>query len=93
MDGKIVRTVEEIDEQLRRGEAFIKRHPESVFGDDNKKEFRITKDVLNAAKKGDSLVSIELSIESYDDEDEYWTATTTVEWLTYKNAEELYYEV
>ena len=91
MDVKIVRTEEEIDEQIRRGEGFVKRHPYSVFGDDNRRNLRIIKDVLDQEKKGIPLAIIEDSVEDLNDED-YSQASYVIEWLMYKNSVELYYD-
>ena len=84
----IVRTAEEIDEQIRRGEIWTEKHPRSFFGDDNKAQFRVTRAVLELAKARKSFSEIEEQIEQLSDED-YSAANKALSWLS-GDEEEIY---
>ena len=79
-----MRTEKEIEEQIKKGQEFIKEHPKSMFGDDNVKQFNVFLKIIEKFKKGKSLESIEDFVaDAYEDDDEeiYGHAMATIDWL------------
>lgn len=72
MDKSIKRTEQEIDEIIRKGQEFVKEHPQSMFGDDNVEPFEFFKILCQKAKKGysASMLRREIEREYADEEDE-----------------------
>ena len=90
MDKSIKRTAEEIDEQIRRGEIWTSKHPYSIFGDDNRTDFRRRKEILELAKKGCSSEYLQNIVDEYGEDVEYLSASYVLEWLTEKGTEDIY---
>jgi len=85
----VVRTLEEIDETIRKGEEFSTKHPHSMFGDDNVATFELRRRILERAKNGASIRELENSIGLLGDE-EYMNADITVQWLSGDEDEDIY---
>jgi len=85
-----IRTVEEIKKQLTNGEAFVKRHPYSIFGTDNTEYFRIFKKIIEKAQNGQTRDMIEdFLYDSYNDELASF-GVGILEWLFLDDDEEPY---
>ena len=54
-----IRTKEEIETEIKKGEEFTARHLTSMFGDDNTKELILFKEIMNMFLSGKSMYDIE----------------------------------
>ena len=85
-----MRTKEEIEAQIKRGEAFIKAHPRSMFGTGNVAQFKLFKRIIGLFQKGKTLGEIgELIEDAYEDEEETF-AYDVVDWLRGNNDEDIW---
>lgn len=74
---------------IKRGEAFVKKWPQSAFGDDNKQPFEEFKTLVRMAKEGKSIKQLRTWVEEEysdeEDEDERMRlegeATSHIDWL------------
>ena len=76
-----MRTKEEIEAEIKKGEEFVKQHPFSMFGDDNKKGFDLFKRIVGLYQKGKTLDEIERLIEDAYGDEEYSKAMDVLSWL------------
>lgn len=76
-----MRTQHEIDEQLKKGEAFVKEHPQTMFGDDNMAQFNLFKRIIEQYKKYPDLNTLETFIDDAYDDDDRLFADDVVSWL------------
>jgi len=101
MHKSIKRDKQEIDEMTKKGEEFVKEHPQSMFGDDNTQPFEDFKELIKMAKEGKSIEELRDWIEEeYGEEDEDLEekdendrlreeAETVIQWLS-GESDELY---
>lgn len=71
MDESIKRTKKEIDDVLKKGDDFVKAHPQSMFGDDNVQPFEEFKEIMRMAKEGTSAALLRAKIKKdYENEED-----------------------
>jgi len=77
----MMRTKEEIEAEIKKGEEFVKQHPYSMFGDDNKAHLNFFKRIIDMFQKGKTLDEIESLIEDAYADEEQTFAFDVVDWL------------
>lgn len=98
MDNRVIRSIEEIDEQIKWGRVFSEKHPMSAYGNDNESDFNACKDILERVKQGEMLSSIECQLnDELDDgfigEEDFFNRTEVLYWLESADAYPIYSEV
>jgi hypothetical protein len=85
------RTDAEIDAMIEKGEEFVRRSPESMFGDDNVRSFEIFKKFTEKFKAGASIKELnDFNEEAYGNFDtDYSNGSSAIDWLS-RNSEEMY---
>jgi len=76
-----MKTKEEIEAEIKKGEEFIKKYPRSAFGDDNIASFKLFKRIVEMYQKGKTLDEIEKLIEDAYDDEQQTQAFDVVNWL------------
>lgn len=77
----MTRTKEEIEAEIKKGEEFVKAHPYSMFGDDNRKNLYLFKRITKMFLGGKTLDEIEDIIDDAYDDSDLTHALDCVEWL------------
>ena len=85
-----LRSNEEIEAQIKKGEAFVEEHPYSMFGDNNKEGFKIFKKIVDLAREGKTYDEIEGYIDDFLEDEEYTNADSTLQWIFGESDEEIY---
>lgn len=76
-----MRTKDEIEAEIKKGEEFVKQHPRSIFGTDNKTHLRLFKRIIEMFQDGKTLDEIEDLISEAYEGDEQSTAFGVIDWL------------
>lgn len=76
-----MRTNAEIEAETKKGEAFAKKHPHSMFGDDNVARFKFFKKIIGMYQGGKTLDEIEDFIKDAYEDDVQVYAFDIVDWL------------
>jgi len=75
-----VKTDEEIEAELEKGDKFVKEHPYSMFGTDNRILLRLFERVIKMVKKK-GIDEAEQEIEDFYEDDEQAKAFDIIDWL------------
>jgi len=76
-----MRTKEEIEAEIKKGEKFIKEHPHSMFGDDNVAHFKRFKELVEMALNGKTVDEIENFVDNAHEDEHDMFSYDVVEWL------------
>jgi hypothetical protein len=64
MKGFKLKTKEEIEAEIKLAEKFVKEHPESMFGDDNRQSVKMFKRIMEMVLSGKDVIEIENFVEN-----------------------------
>jgi len=75
-----LRTEKEIEEEVKAGEEFVRKHPYSMFGNDNMADFEAFKRIIKLVEEK-SIDVVEQQIYDMDEDEEQTRALDVIDWL------------